>query len=168
MCHSENEHVYCTCLPVCMFDWLRSSGRLCTASNELKLWTPWWSPYMPFWCWQHRTNILQCSTSLNNWEVLMFVCYLWQAGEDGGPAGGAAADRGEGAFEDQAALGQRTHVGSVDHRVVIHLCLKTCIISWRRKNTRMHQVCLHSNQPHHKYTLRMNDLNHVDTQTLHP
>lgn len=67
--------------------------------------------------------------------IHVYVCYLWQACEDGGAAGGAAADRGEGVPEHQAALGQRAQVGSVDHRVVIHLCLKTCIISWRRNNT---------------------------------
>lgn len=65
----------------------------------------------------------------------MYVCYLWQASEDSGAAGGAAADRCEGVVEHQAALGQRAQVGSVDHRVIIHLCLKSCIISWRRKDT---------------------------------
>lgn len=57
------------------------------------------------------------------------ILVLWQAGEDGGAAGGAAADRGEGVAEHQATLGQRAQVGGMDHSVVIHLCLKTCIIS---------------------------------------
>lgn len=61
------------------------------------------------------------------------VCYLWQASEDGGAAGGAAADWGKGVAEHHATLRQRAQVGGVDHRVVIHLCLKTCIISWSRK-----------------------------------
>lgn len=46
---------------------LRSSGRLCTPSNELKLWTPWWRPYMPFWCYNtDRTNLkasVKCKSS---------------------------------------------------------------------------------------------------------
>lgn len=66
--------------------------------------------------------------------IHLCVFYLWQASEDGGPAGGAAADRGKGVAEHQASLGQRVQVGGVDHRVVIHLRLKTCIISWKREN----------------------------------
>lgn len=44
--------------PVCTLALLRSSGRLWTPSNELKWWTSWWSPYMPFWCWQHIKQTL--------------------------------------------------------------------------------------------------------------
>lgn len=41
--------------------------------------------------------------------------HLRQASEDGGAAGGAAADGGEGVAEHQAALGQRAQVRRVDH-----------------------------------------------------
>lgn len=61
-------------LPVCMLAWLRSSGRLCTPSNELKWWTPWWRPYMPFWCWKHRSNTPKHLDSMHRWEVSVCVC----------------------------------------------------------------------------------------------
>ena len=62
--------------------------------------------------------------------VCVCVCvYLRQAGKDGGAAGRAAADRGEGVAEHQTTFGQRAQVRCVDHRVVIHLRLKTSIIS---------------------------------------
>lgn len=77
---------------------------------------------------------------MHKWKAsvcgVLFLFYLRQAGEDGGAAGGATADRGEGVAEHQATLGQRAQVGCVDHRVVIHLRLKTCIISWKREKTR--------------------------------
>jgi len=63
--------------------------------------------------------------------------YLWQAGEDGGAAGGAAADGGEGVAEHQAAPRQRAQVRRVNHRVVVHLRLKTRIIGWKMKKTFM-------------------------------
>lgn len=54
--------------------------------------------------------------------------YLRQSGEDGGAAGGTAADGGEGVAEHQATPGQRAQVRGVHHRIVVHLSLKTCII----------------------------------------
>lgn len=69
--------------------------------------------------------------------MLIASVYLRQAGEDGGAAGRAAAHRGEGVVEHQAALSQRAKVRGADHRVVVHLRLKACIIRWKRDNKSM-------------------------------
>lgn len=61
------------------------------------------------------------------------VCYLRQARQEAGPAGGAAADRGEGILEDQAPLGQSIQVWGLYDCVVIHATLKTTIIRCHRK-----------------------------------
>lgn len=38
----------------------RRRGRLRTPSNELKWWTPWWRPYIPFWCcWARKKSSRQ-------------------------------------------------------------------------------------------------------------
>lgn len=76
-------------------------------------------------------------TSVNHSRVLIARFYLRQAGEDGGAAGRAAAHRGEGVVEHQAALSQRAKVRGADHRVVVHLRLKACIIRWKRDNRAM-------------------------------
>lgn len=132
-----------------MSAWPRSRGRLCTPSNELKWWTPWCRPYMPFWCWKKgkKTHLI----ILPSWTAASHLCarvHLRQAGEDGGAAGGAAAHRGEGVVEHQAALGQRAKVGGADHRVVIHLRLKAGIISWKRENNSMSSCAACRPYPH--------------------
>lgn len=60
--------------------------------------------------------------------------YLRQAAQDGGAAGRAAAHRGEGLLKYQATLSQGAKVRGADHRVVVHLCLKASIVSWKRED----------------------------------
>lgn len=78
---------------------------------------------------KHRLDSLECQSSPGT-DGQWF--YLRQPGQDGGAAGGAAADRCEGIAEHQTTLSQSTQVGSVHHRVVIHLCLKTGIVGWTK------------------------------------
>lgn len=56
------------------------------------------------------------------------LSYLGQASEEAGPAGGAAADRGEGVPEDEAAAGQGIQVRGGDGTVVVCTTLKASIV----------------------------------------
>lgn len=80
---------------------------------------------------KHRPDNLESHRlDANSTHTQRQLCYLRQPGQDGGAAGGAAADRRECVVEQQTTLSQSAQVGSMNHRVIIHLCLKTCIISW--------------------------------------
>lgn len=59
-----------------------------------------------------------------------FPCppHLGQAGEEAGPAGRAAADRGEGTAEGQAAAGQGIQVRGADGTVVVSTALKASVV----------------------------------------
>lgn len=54
--------------------------------------------------------------------------HLGQAGEQAGTAGRAAADRGEGIAEGQAAAGQSVQVGRADDAVVVGADLEASVI----------------------------------------
>lgn len=130
-------------LPVLIFAWCSKYGRLRTPSNDIKWWTPWWRPYIPFWCWGSPDNIVDLWITYllhHIWFYYVYdrkiywtynfmlssclICFL--------PARWAAAYWSVGVSENKALWPEFVQMGSLTYSVVVNLCLESRIISCRK------------------------------------
>lgn len=119
-----------TYLPVCIPFRFKIVGKLKTLSNESKWFSPWCSPYIPFWC----EGIPVRSAARLKWNLyrLKYLKYLfcdlfvvpWRA----------AAHRSVGVVEDETFLRQTVQVRGLANFVSVGSHFETPIISWKIKS----------------------------------